>query len=97
MLQSIPECVEHWERKSRGVDGGVNLSGKMESELSEWMDRHLHIVDGDEFVDETEYMQWYLNITRRFVGRPLSLTSEFQRTVSICYMISDLHLIELVE
>lgn len=83
MLQSIPEHVEHWERKSRGVDGGVNLSGKMESELSEWMDRHLHIVDGYEDVEENEYIQWYSNITRRFVGRPISLSSEFQRTVSI--------------
>ncbi|KAI9114595.1 hypothetical protein K1719_014293 [Acacia pycnantha] len=80
MLQSIPEHVDHWERKSRGVDGGVNLSGKMESELSEWMDRHLHIVDGYEEVDENEYLQWYLKITRRFVGRPISLSSEFQRT-----------------
>ncbi|KAF7833542.1 protein MAIN-LIKE 2 isoform X1 [Senna tora] len=80
MLQSIPENVEHWERKSRGVDGGVNLSGKMESELRVWMDRHLHIVDGDVGVDESEYMQWYLKITRRFIGRPISLSSEFQRT-----------------
>ncbi|XP_028778500.1 protein MAIN-LIKE 2 [Neltuma alba] len=80
MLQSIPEHVEHWERKSRGVDGGVNLSGKMESELSEWMDRHLHIVEGYDEVDENEYIQWYLKITRRFVGRPISLSSEFQRT-----------------
>ncbi|XP_054799190.1 protein MAIN-LIKE 2-like isoform X2 [Prosopis cineraria] len=80
MLQSIPDHVDHWERKSRGVDGGVNLSAKMESELSEWMDRHLHIVDGYEEVEENEYMQWYLKITRRFVGRPISLSSEFQRT-----------------
>ncbi|XP_054817322.1 protein MAIN-LIKE 2-like isoform X2 [Prosopis cineraria] len=80
MLQSIPEDVERWERKSRGVDGGVDLSGKMEAELNEWMDRHLHIVDGDEGVDESEYMQWYLKITRKFIGRPISLSSEFQRT-----------------
>ncbi|XP_028760254.1 protein MAIN-LIKE 2 isoform X2 [Neltuma alba] len=80
MLQSIPEDVERWERKSRGVDGGVDLSGKMEAELNEWMDRHLHIVDGDEGVDEGEYMQWYLKITRKFIGRPISLSSEFQRT-----------------
>ncbi|KAI4308061.1 hypothetical protein L6164_031178 [Bauhinia variegata] len=80
MPQSIPEDVERWERKSRGVDGGVDLSGKMESELNEWIDRRLHIVDGDEGVDESEYMQWYLNITRKFVGRPISLSSEFQRT-----------------
>ncbi|GAU51302.1 hypothetical protein TSUD_131460 [Trifolium subterraneum] len=80
MLQSIPDDVERWERKSRGVDSGVDLSGKMESELTEWMDRQLHIVDGDEGVDESEYMDWYMRITRRFIGRPISLSSEFQRT-----------------
>uniref|UniRef100_A0A2N9IBJ3 Aminotransferase-like plant mobile domain-containing protein n=1 Tax=Fagus sylvatica TaxID=28930 RepID=A0A2N9IBJ3_FAGSY len=80
MLQSIPEDVQRWERKSRGVDGGVDLSGKMESELNEWLDRRLHIVEGDDGADESEYMQWYLRITRKFVGRPISLSSEFQRT-----------------
>ncbi|XP_052735223.1 protein MAIN-LIKE 2 isoform X4 [Vigna angularis] len=80
MLQSIPDDVERWERKSRGVDGGVDLSGKMESELNEWMDRQVHIVDGDEGVDESEYMEWYLRITRKFIGRPISLSTEFQRT-----------------
>lgn len=81
MLQGIPEDVPRWERKSRGVDGGVDLSAKMEVELNEWRDRGLQIVDGDDSVDENEYMQWYLKITRRFVGRPISLSSEFQRTV----------------
>lgn len=84
MSQSIPEDVPRWVRKSRGVDGGVDLSGKMESELSEWLDRQLHIVDGDDSVDESEYMQWYLKITRKVVGRPISLSSEFQRTVRLC-------------
>ncbi|KAI5425739.1 hypothetical protein KIW84_031529 [Lathyrus oleraceus] len=60
MLQSITDDVEQWERKSRGVDGGVDLSGKMESELTEWMDRQLHIVNGDEGVDESVYMDWYM-------------------------------------
>ncbi|KAJ6941125.1 protein MAIN-LIKE 2-like [Populus alba x Populus x berolinensis] len=82
MLQPIPEDVERWLRKSRGVDGGVDLSGKMESELNEWMDRQLHIVDGDDGVDESDYMQWYWKITRKVVGRPISLSSEFQRTIS---------------
>ncbi|KAK7287524.1 hypothetical protein RIF29_00805 [Crotalaria pallida] len=80
MLQSIPDDVERWERKSRGVDGGVDLSGKMESELNEWMHRLRNIVDGDDGVDENEYMDWYLGITRKFIGRPISLSSEFQRT-----------------
>ncbi|KAK9276265.1 hypothetical protein L1049_005796 [Liquidambar formosana] len=79
MPQSVPQAVERWERKSRGVDGGVDLSGKMESELNEWLDRRLHIVEGDEGVDESEYMQWYLNITRKFVGRPVPISSEFQK------------------
>lgn len=85
MLQSIPEDVQRWERKSRGVDGGVDLSGKMESELNEWLDRRLHIVEGDDGADENEYMLWFLRITRKFVGRPISLSSEFQRTVSLLY------------
>ncbi|XP_057505714.1 protein MAIN-LIKE 2-like [Actinidia eriantha] len=77
--QTIPEDVPRWERKSRGVDGGIDLSGKMESELSEWSNRRLHIVDSDEDVDESEYMRWYLRITRKLVGRPIPISSEFQR------------------
>ena len=86
MNQSIPEDVQQWERKSRGVDGGVDLSGKMELELNEWLDRRLNIVDGDEGVEESEYMQWYMKITRRFVGRLLPLSSEFQRMVRLCWI-----------
>ncbi|XP_022944341.1 protein MAIN-LIKE 2-like [Cucurbita moschata] len=82
MLQAIPEDVRRWERKSRGVDGGVDLSAKMEVELNEWGNRRLQIVDGDDSVDENGYMQWYLKITRRLIGRPISLSSEFQRTNS---------------
>ncbi|KAJ8748593.1 hypothetical protein K2173_007583 [Erythroxylum novogranatense] len=82
MSQPIPEDVVRWVRKSRGVDGGVDLSGKMESELSEWLDRRLTIVECDDTADEGAYMQWYLRITRKVVGRPISLSSEFQRTIS---------------
>lgn len=81
MPQHIPEDVPQWQRKNRGVDGGVDLSGKMEFELNEWVNRRLSIVEGADSVDESEYMQWYLKITRQFVGRPISLSSEFQRTV----------------
>ncbi|KAK8971729.1 hypothetical protein V6N11_081431 [Hibiscus sabdariffa] len=81
MLQPIPEGVPQWVRKSRGVDGGVDLSGKMESELNEWANRALHIVEGDDDADENEYMGWYFRITRKIVGRPVSLSSEFQRTI----------------
>lgn len=83
MLQGIPEDVPRWVRKSRGVDGGVDLATKMESELNEWADRRLQIVEEDDDVDESEYMHWYLRITRRVVGRPISLSSEFQRTVGL--------------
>lgn len=79
--QPIPLDVQQWERKSRGVDGGVDLSGKMETELSEWSDRHLRVVDVDEDVEETEYLHWYLKITRKLVGRPIPISSEFQRMV----------------
>ncbi|XP_038703728.1 protein MAIN-LIKE 2 [Tripterygium wilfordii] len=81
MMQPIPEDVKRWVRKSRGVDGGVDLSGKMESELDEWFHRANNIVNGDD-ADDGEYMHWYLRITRRIVGRPVSLSSEFQRMIS---------------
>ena len=86
MSQPIPEDVQRWERKSRGVDGGVDLSGKMELELSEWLDRQLNIVEGDEGMDESEYMQWYMKITRRFIGRLIPLSSEFQRMVRLSWI-----------
>lgn len=85
MLQPIPQDVPRWERKTRGVDGGVDLSGKMETELNEWYNRRYNIVNGNDGVDESEYMQWYLRITRRFVGRPISLSIEFQRMVSLFF------------
>lgn len=79
MHQTVPEEVQKWERKSRGVDGGVDLSTKMESELNEWSNRHLYIVEAEEDVEESEYMQWYMRITRKLVGRPVPISSEFQR------------------
>lgn len=91
MLQPIPKDVQRWERKIRAVDQGLDLSkdnqsevkGKVQSELKEWLDRELHIVEGDGGADEGKYMEWYNKITRKFVGRPESLESEFQRTVRI--------------
>ncbi|KAL6530533.1 hypothetical protein OROMI_028422 [Orobanche minor] len=79
MHQTVPQEVQRWERKTRGVDGGVDLSVKMESELSEWANRRFHIVEAEEDLDEGEYMKWYSKITRRFVGRPIPISSEFQR------------------
>ena len=82
LFQGIPEDVHKWVRKSRGVDGGVNFSSKMEAELNEWEMRWDNIVPDDVLgVDEADYMRWYLGITRKVVGRPISLSSEFQRTV----------------
>ncbi|KAH0934675.1 LOW QUALITY PROTEIN: hypothetical protein HID58_011792 [Brassica napus] len=83
LFQGIPEDVHKWVRKSRGVDGGVNFSSKMEPELNEWEMRWDNIVPDDVLgVDEADYMRWYLGITRKVVGRPISLSSEFQRTIA---------------
>lgn len=80
-LQTIPEEVPIWERKTRGVDGGIDLSSKMESELDEWSERRLHIVEDDEdiYVDESHYANWFSRITRKLVGRPIPISSEYQR------------------
>jgi hypothetical protein len=72
VLHSIPDDVEQWERESRGADGGVGLSGKTESELTECMDHQLRIVY------ESEYKDWYMRITRKFIGRPISLYIRYQ-------------------
>ncbi|XP_042000176.1 protein MAIN-LIKE 2-like isoform X2 [Salvia splendens] len=77
--QMVPEEVQHWERKTRGVDGGVDLSGKMEAEINEWENRRFHIVEAEEGLDEGQYVNWYSRITRRLVGRPIPISSEFQR------------------
>lgn len=83
MHQTVPEEVHRWERKTRGVDGGVDLSGKMEVELNEWANRRFHIVEAEEDLDEGDYMNWYSRITRKLVGRPIPISSEFQRMVSL--------------
>ncbi|KAF7843513.1 protein MAIN-LIKE 2-like [Senna tora] len=83
MHQTIPTEVQRWERKSRIVDHGVDLLGKMDLALKEWSERWLYIVESDETVDEGEYMHWYQKITRRYIGRVTSsLESEYQRTVT---------------
>ncbi|TQE07816.1 hypothetical protein C1H46_006575 [Malus baccata] len=78
---------QKWERKIPAVDQGVDLStdvelggkGKMRSEIKEWLERRVHILEGNDGVDENTYMDWYERITRKYVGRPESLESEFQR------------------
>ncbi|XP_062087709.1 protein MAIN-LIKE 2-like [Humulus lupulus] len=88
--QSIPEKVKRWEKKIRTPGPGKDLTNdveseakvKLQAELKEWLERKLLIVESGDDVDESEYMQWYEKITRRFLGRPESLESEFQRTVA---------------
>ncbi|XP_027908580.1 protein MAIN-LIKE 2-like [Vigna unguiculata] len=82
--QTIPKDVERWERKSRIVDHGVDLMGKMDLAIKEWSERWVHIVDdGGDITDEGVYMQWYHKITRKYIGRVTSsLESEYQRTVT---------------
>ncbi|XP_054780055.1 protein MAIN-LIKE 2-like isoform X1 [Prosopis cineraria] len=83
MCQTIPKEVQQWERKSRIVDHGVDLLGKMDLALKEWSERWLYIMGSDDSVNEDEYMQWYQKITRRYIGRVTSsLESEYQRTVT---------------
>ncbi|XP_050383992.1 protein MAIN-LIKE 2-like isoform X2 [Argentina anserina] len=93
MLQPIPEHPQKWERKIPALDQGLDFSNEMEvelngknekirSEIREWLERGFYIVEDEEGVDESEYLEWYKKITRRYVGRPESLESEFQRMVS---------------
>ncbi|XP_050370587.1 protein MAIN-LIKE 2-like [Argentina anserina] len=98
MLQPIPKDVQQWERKIKWSNNGVDvtkqtnlqLKGKNQAELKEWIDRRLHIITDEENVDESMYMEWYERITRRFVGRPESLESEFQRIVTAMREIADI-------
>lgn len=88
--QPIPQKVKRWEKRVRSGDQGIDLTketeseakGKVQAEVKDWLDRKLHILEGGDGVDESEYVQWYEKITRKFIGRPESLESEFQRTVS---------------
>lgn len=90
MAQPIPGKVKRWEKRIRALDEGVDLSKesdseaneKLQAEIKEWLDRRLHILEDGEGVDESDYIDWYEKITRKSVGRPESLESEFQRTVS---------------
>ena len=90
--QPIPENVNRWEKKIRFSGQGKELASpeletktKVQAQLKEWLDRKNRIVKGGEGVEESEYMQWYQNITRKYVGRPESVEAEFQRTVSLVY------------
>ncbi|XP_057735669.1 protein MAIN-LIKE 2-like [Arachis stenosperma] len=83
MHQTIPKDIERWERKSRIVDHGIDLIGKMDLAVKQWSERWHTIAKGVDIVDEDRYMQWYQKITRKFIGRVTSsLESEYQRTVT---------------
>ncbi|XP_057966151.1 uncharacterized protein LOC131156465 isoform X2 [Malania oleifera] len=80
MQQAIPENVKPWERKSRGIDDNIDLSKKMQKEINEWLDRGQHVIHGNlQNHSDEAYMQWYLTITRKFIGRPKPLSLEFDK------------------
>ena len=64
-------------------DDDLVAKHKVQVELKEWLDRGLYIVEGGGAVDESKYMEWHKKITRKFVGRPNSMESKFQRTISL--------------
>lgn len=70
MHRSPPTPVKQWKRKSRDTYESTDLSKKMASELREWKGRRNHIIKDDLDGDESRYMDWYLNITRKLIGRP---------------------------
>jgi hypothetical protein len=48
--------------------------------------------------DESECMDWHVRNTRKFIGRPISPSSEFERTVRICFMsFSFIYLIAIID
>ncbi|XP_022993448.1 protein MAIN-LIKE 2-like isoform X1 [Cucurbita maxima] len=75
--QPIPKDVEDWKRKICLMDSKEELP----SELKEWSDRYELIENGVASVDESEYLQWYEKITRKFVGRAESWESRFRQTI----------------
>lgn len=75
--QPIPRDVEDWKRKISLMDSKEELP----PELKEWSDRYELIENGIDSVDESEYLQWYEKITRKFVGRAESWESRFRQTI----------------
>lgn len=84
--QSIPKEVQRRESKSNEVDNEVDTSKRMDLEVQEWSNRLQNIVDGVEDgngTDESEYIHWYSNITRKKVHRQAFAPSQFQESVRI--------------
>ncbi|KAJ4717873.1 Serine/threonine-protein phosphatase 7 long form-like protein [Melia azedarach] len=83
--QSIPTEVQRRESKSNEVDNEVDTSKRMDLEVQEWSNRLQNIVDGVEDgngTDESEYIHWYSNITRKKVHRQAFAPSQFQESVA---------------
>ncbi|KAJ8756230.1 hypothetical protein K2173_024777 [Erythroxylum novogranatense] len=72
--QPIPQALR--------VDTEVDTLESPDSSCSEWLKRQDNIVKGGEGADCNEYYQWYSKITRRYVGRHMSLESVFRQTVA---------------
>ncbi|KAL8460025.1 hypothetical protein ACS0TY_031806 [Phlomoides rotata] len=78
MHQTVPEPVKKWMRKTRAGNGGRGVD--MESEVKEWENRQILIEEADDHLDE--YMKWYVKITRRLIGKPISFSSESRRLIA---------------
>ena len=76
--QPIPQEVPQW----KGIDGEADQSKSIASSCEDWSKHRDQIVEGDDRVDDSEYLLWYSNITRKFVGRHTSLESMFRQTVT---------------
>ncbi|KAH8520807.1 hypothetical protein H0E87_002022 [Populus deltoides] len=76
--QPIPQEVPQW----KGIDGEADQSKSIASSCEDWSKHRDQIVEGDDRVDDSEYLLWYSNITRKFVGRHTSLESMFRQTVA---------------
>ncbi|KAJ6700742.1 PROTEIN MAIN-LIKE 2 [Salix koriyanagi] len=76
--QPIPQEVPQW----KGTDGEADQSKSIASSCEDWSKHRDQIVEGEDRVDDSEYLLWYSNITRKFVGRHTSLESMFRQTVA---------------
>lgn len=76
--QPIPQEVPQW----KGIDGEADQTKSIASSCEDWSKHRDQIVEGDDRVDDSEYLLWYSNITRKFVGRHTSLESMFRQTVA---------------
>lgn len=83
LSQPIPQDVPLPKRNDGEAD-----SKNEDSSCEEWLRRWDNIVKDDTAVGESEYMQWYSTITRRFIGRHASSESLFRETVMLPFVFS---------